>query len=159
MSEIREVSTSLPTRRRAARKRDPAAPSALPAGVHPLDLEALGKELGEIRSRVDGVNGLLLASIDGLAMCGVTRSVDKDSVAAMAAATIGLAGQFTRQAMVGEPRAATFEGLDGHVCVLPVDPAVLLVVFGERDTNAGLFNLAAKQSLAQVQMALKRHAG
>ena len=66
-------------------------------------------------------------------------------------------GKFTEQAMVGEPRAAMFEGIAGHVCIFPVDPATLLVVFGERDTNTGLFTVAAKQALAQVLMALNRH--
>jgi predicted regulator of Ras-like GTPase activity (Roadblock/LC7/MglB family) len=157
MTEIREDPPPLPTRKRAARRSDLSPMSGVPAQKRSLDLVALHQELVEIRSRVDRVNGLLLASRDGLAICADTRGVHTDSVAAMAAATMGLAGQFTGQAMVGDPRAAMFEGADGHVCVLPIDSAVLLVVFGERDTNAGMFNLAAKQSLAQVQMAIRRN--
>lgn len=129
---------------------------SLPSQPH-VDIDAMGDELRVIRGRVDRINGLLLASRDGLALCGETRGAHEESVAAMAAATIGLAGKFTDQAMVGEPRAAMFEGVAGHVCIFPVDSVILLVVFGERDTNTGLFTVAAKQALAQVRMALNRH--
>jgi predicted regulator of Ras-like GTPase activity (Roadblock/LC7/MglB family) len=148
---------SLPMRQRSRPRQDSPAVSEILPTQRRFDTEAMGHELRVIRGRVDRINGLLLASRDGLVLCGETRGTHEESVAAMAAATIGLAGKFTEQAMVGEPRAAMFEGVAGHVCIFPVDLAVLLVVFGERDTNTGLFTVAAKQALAQVHMALNRH--
>ncbi|MEV4313694.1 roadblock/LC7 domain-containing protein [Actinocrispum sp. NPDC049592] len=159
MSDIRQspVSLPLPMRERTKSRQDPSAVSEIHQSQPRVDTEAMGRELQVIRGRVDRINGLLLASRDGLLLCGDTRGPHEESVAAMAAATIGLAGKFTDQAMVGEPRAAVFEGMSGHVCIFPVDTAILLVVFGERDTNTGLFTVAARQALAQVQMAINRH--
>jgi len=37
-----------------------------------------------------------------------------------------------------------------------VDSSLLLVVFGERDLTMGLFNIAAKQALSQLQQSLVR---
>ncbi|GAB3890945.1 roadblock/LC7 domain-containing protein [Kibdelosporangium lantanae] len=159
MSDIRPVSVTfpLPMRQRSEPGQDPPpVPGTAPSRPR-VDSGAMGRELRVVRDRVDQINGLLLASRDGLVLCGETRGGHDESVAAMAAATIGIAGKFTEQAMVGDPRAAVFEGVAGHVCIFPVDEATLLVVFGERDTNTGLFTVAARQALAQVHMALKRH--
>ena len=98
-----------------------------------------------------------MATRDGLVLCADTKGIENDSVAAMAAAAIGLAAQFTGQAKVGEPRAAMFEGAVGYVCVFPVEMPLLLVVFGEPDMTMGLFNVAAKQALSLLQQAIGRH--
>jgi uncharacterized protein len=120
------------------------------------DVDAMKQTLHEVRGTVDRITGLLVATRDGLVMCADTSGVEDDAVAAMSAAAMGLAAQFTGQAKVGEPKAAMFEGAVGFVCVFPVEATLLLVVFGERDTTMGLFNVAAKQALSLVQQALVR---
>ena len=60
------------------------------------------------------------------------------------------------QAKLGEPHAAMFEGTLGHVCVFPVEQTVLLVVFGRQGTTMGMFNVAARQALAELQQAIVR---
>jgi predicted regulator of Ras-like GTPase activity (Roadblock/LC7/MglB family) len=118
------------------------------------DVAAISEALGRIRENVDCIVGLLVATRDGLVLHGETRGVENDSVAAMAAAAAGLATQFTAQAKVGEPRAAMFEGVNGYVCVFPVEVSLLLVVFGEPDITMGLFNIAAKQALTQLHQVI-----
>ena len=103
----------------------------------------------KIRDQVDQVAGLLVATHDGLVLA--TETVEADSVAAMSAAAIGLAVQFTAQAKIGESRCAMFEGSSGYVCVFPVETSLLLVVFGQPDITMGLFTLAAKQALALLR--------
>jgi predicted regulator of Ras-like GTPase activity (Roadblock/LC7/MglB family) len=112
--------------------------------------------LREIQGRVDSIaiNGVLIATRDGLVLCAVTRDIENDGVAAMAAAAAGLAEQFTGQAKVGGPRAAFFEGSAGQVGVFPIDASTLLVVLGERDTTMGMFNVSAKHALALLQQAI-----
>jgi predicted regulator of Ras-like GTPase activity (Roadblock/LC7/MglB family) len=145
----------LPTRRQGPTRHGPRA--APPMVVQsPYDAAAMQEELTSILANVDRVHGLLLATRDGLVLAGDTHDVENDSVAAMAAASVGLAGQFTAQARVGEPKAAMFEGENGYVCVFPVEAPLLLVVFGEPDLTMGLFNIAAKQALALLQQALVR---
>jgi uncharacterized protein len=153
---------ALPIRRTACTRRDPAPagpmvpPPSGDAEARTLVEAALVEALGEIRGRVDRVVGLLVATRDGLVLCSATCGIEEGSVAAMAAAAIGLATQFTGQANVGAPRAVMFEGVSGHVGVFPVEGSILLVVFGEPDITMGLFNVAARQALSLLQQAILR---
>lgn len=113
----------------------------------PLDSERMLEALRDVGDQVDQVAGLLVATHDGLVLADDTKAVEADSVAAMSAAAIGLAAQFTAQARIGESRSAMFEGSSGYVCVFPVEGSLLLVVFGQPDITMGLFTLAAKQAL------------
>ena len=144
-----------PTNRHALRTYDPALLGSL-AMQAPFDVAAMMGTLREIRGTVSRITGLLVATRDGLVLCADTKGIENDSVAAMAAAAIGLAAQFTGQAKVGEPRAAMFEGESGYVCVFPVEMPLLLVVFGEPDMTMGLFNVAAKQALSLLQQSIGR---
>ncbi|MEU0532823.1 roadblock/LC7 domain-containing protein [Amycolatopsis tolypomycina] len=143
----------LPTRKLGA---TPAFP--VPQGIreaHP-DAAAATRALAKIRDEVDRVNitGLLVASRDGLLLASDTQEIEDDSVAAMAAASVGLATRFIGQAGLGEARGAMFQGSLGHVCVFPVQGPVLLVVFARPDTTMGLFNVVARQALTLLQDAL-----
>jgi hypothetical protein len=122
----------------------------------PYDADAMKRTLQDVRGTVDRITGLLVATRDGLVVCADTNGVENDAVAAMSAAASGLANQFTSQAKVGEPRASMFEGESGFVGVFPIEAPLLLVVFGERDTTMGLFNVAARQALSLVQQAIVR---
>ncbi|WP_330274767.1 roadblock/LC7 domain-containing protein [Lentzea sp. NBC_00516] len=145
---------ALPLRRRGPLSEAPPAPERqVPASaVAKLMTEALE----EVHGRIDSVaiNGVLVATRDGLVLCGVTRGIEDDGVAAMASAAAGLATQFTSQARVGSPRAVFFEGESGQVGVFGIDADTLLVVLGERDTTMGMFNVVAKQALTLLQQAV-----
>ncbi len=144
---------ALPVRRHIPSRRE----SAPPLVVQPqYDGAAILETLKGIRGLVDRITGLLVATHDGLAVCGDFGGIDNDSVAALCAAAVGLAGQFTKQAQVGEPQAAMFEGESGYVCVFPVESPLLLVVFGAPDTTMGLFTVAAKQALALLRQDVVR---
>jgi predicted regulator of Ras-like GTPase activity (Roadblock/LC7/MglB family) len=119
----------------------------------PLDSDQTLETLRMIREHVDQVAGLLVATHDGLVLASDTETVEADSVAAMSAAAIGLAAQFTAQAGIGESRCAMFEGSSGYVCVFPVEASLLLVVFGQPEITMGLFTLAAKQALTLLRQA------
>ena len=142
------------------RRRGSTLPAARPAAPPPAGADAatMTEALQEIHGRIDAItiNGVLVATRDGLVLCGITRGIEDDGVAAMAAAAAGLTAQFTAQAGVGGPRAAFFEGEAGQVGVFPIDAATLLVLLGERDTTMGMFNVAAKQTLALLQQAITR---
>ncbi|WP_285641944.1 roadblock/LC7 domain-containing protein [Lentzea sp. NBRC 102530] len=145
-------SGALPLRRRGAAK--PAPPVARQGADH--NARRMTEALKTIQDDIDSVsiNGVLVATRDGLVLCGITRDIEDDGVAAMAAAAAGLASQFTSQARVGSPKAVFFEGESGQVGVFGVDEDTLLVVLGERDTTMGMFNVRAKQALSLLQEAL-----
>ncbi|MBP2329101.1 putative regulator of Ras-like GTPase activity (Roadblock/LC7/MglB family) [Kibdelosporangium banguiense] len=153
---------ALPTRRPASARRAPApagpmvTPPSDAAEALTLAEAAVTEALGDIRGRVDRVIGLLVATRDGLVLGSATHGIEEGSVAAMAAAAVGLAAQFTGQANLGAPRAAMFEGASGYVAVFPVEGSILLVVFGEPDITMGLFNVVARQALSLLQQAILR---
>jgi predicted regulator of Ras-like GTPase activity (Roadblock/LC7/MglB family) len=145
---------ALPLRRRGPlSEAPPAAERHVPTSAA---AKLMTEALQEVHDSFDSVaiNGVLVATRDGLVLCSVTRDVQDDGVAAMAAAAAGLATQFTTQAGVGSPKAVFFEGDSGQVGVFGVDADTLLVVLGERDTTMGMFNVVAKQALTLLQQAV-----
>lgn len=140
----RHLRAPLPIRTPSADTGPP--PNSAMTGPAPDPARTL-ETLRVIREQVDQVAGLLVATHDGLVLAHDTETVEADSVAAMSAAAVGLAAQFTSQAKIGESRCALFEGSSGYVCVFPVEGSILLVVFGQPDITMGLFTLAAKQAL------------
>lgn len=146
----------VPRQRLSQRVRGASSLSMTAPGLPRTDRDpnATATLLSEVHERVEHVDGLLLATADGLLLAADTRGVVDDSVAAMAAAAAGLAAQFTAQAAVGPQRGAMFEGSGGYVAVFPVAAMLLLVVFGQPDISMGLFNVAAKQALNEVRKGL-----
>jgi predicted regulator of Ras-like GTPase activity (Roadblock/LC7/MglB family) len=132
--------------------------SATPVAPQPSGslMEVVGTALESVSGKDPNVYGMLVASADGLVLATDTRDVQVETVAAMAAAATSIAAQFTDQADVGESKASLFEGSSGYVGVFPVEPSVLLVVFGRKDMTMGLFNVAARNALSRLKKAIER---
>lgn len=120
-------------------------------------LAIVEEALHDVTGKDSNIYGMLVASADGLVLASDTRDIQVDTVAAMAAAAASIASQFTDQADVGESKASIFQGATGYVGVFPVEPSVLLVVFGRKDLTMGLFNVAARNALSGLQQAVDRH--
>ncbi|MFD4643511.1 roadblock/LC7 domain-containing protein [Lentzea sp. NPDC058436] len=155
-SQAAHNSGALPLRRRGTTS--PVAAPAIARQAAGTNATKMTEALREIYGAIDriSINGVLVATRDGLVLCGVTRDIEDDGVAAMAAASAGLATQFTSQARIGLPKAVFFEGDSGQVGVFGVDEDTLLVVLGKRDTTMGMFNVVAKQALTLLQNVLAR---
>lgn len=144
-------------RRRVSTATEDTARSAGQAGPHQSsDLTVVGEALRSVSGKDANVQGMLVASADGLLLASDTQDVHIETVAAMAAAATSIAAQFTSQAGVGDPKGAMFEGSSGHVGVFPVEPTILLVVLGRKDTTMGMFNIAAKKAVTRLQQAMDR---
>ncbi|SER63008.1 roadblock/LC7 domain-containing protein [Lentzea albida] len=155
-TQAAQNSGALPLRRRGSTT--PVAAPAMARQAAGTNARKMTEALQEIHGSIDtiSINGVLIATRDGLVLCGVTRDVEDDGVAAMAAASAGLASQFTSQARIGLPKAVFFEGDSGQVGVFGVDEDTLMVVLGKRDTTMGMFNVVAKQALTLLQNVLAR---
>lgn len=147
---------ALPLRKRGSSLSAGLAMALPPNGA---DRKAVTEALHQIHDRIDtvAINGVLVATRDGVVLSALTRDIENESIAAMAAAAAGLAAQFTARAKMGGPRAVFFEGDTGQVGVFSVDADTLLVVFSERNTTMGLFNVAAKQALALLRQTIAAH--
>jgi predicted regulator of Ras-like GTPase activity (Roadblock/LC7/MglB family) len=121
----------------------------------PGDLSVMDDALHAVSGKDANIDGILIASADGLVLATDMTDVQVDTVAAMAAAAASIAVQFTDQADIGESKASIFEGAAGYVAVFPVEPSVLAVIFGQKDLTMGMFNIAARNTLSELQEAIR----
>ena len=150
-----DVSTPLPKRGPGATSDDTRWTFAPAVRQRTGDLMRVVEEaLHSVSGKEANVSGMLLASADGLVLASDIPGVHLDTVAAMAAASASIANQFTEQTDMGTAKVSLFEGSSGHVAVFQVEPRVLLVVFGRKDTTLGLFNIASRNALFLLRQAI-----
>ncbi|TDV57504.1 hypothetical protein [Actinophytocola oryzae] len=144
---------------RNGRMKDMMRP-ALPAGHRgPPPKEAVAEALRAVHGEDDDIlGGMLVAGVDGMVLAAEvngfqaeTHGHQVDMLAVMAAVAAGISGQIAAQAVVGEAAACMIEGTSGHVAVFPLEPAMVLIVFGQTEANTGRFNLAARSVLTRLR--------
>ena len=112
-------------------------------------------EMRDLREQVPGVTGALLAASDGLLVAADLDSaaapeVDPDSLAAMAAASLGLARRvvgLTRQGTLG--RAVTHAS-GGHVAVYAVGDVAVLAVLGDEGLDVDRLNQESQPAVGRI---------
>jgi predicted regulator of Ras-like GTPase activity (Roadblock/LC7/MglB family) len=100
-----------------------------------MDAQDLVTELRDLREQVPGVAGALVAALDGQLVAadldlGAGPRVDLNSLAGIAAASLGIAQQVTGLAGQGTLGQAVTHASDGQVAVYAVGDAALLAVLG-----------------------------
>ncbi len=101
-----------------------------------MDRQDLVTEIRDLRARIPGVTGALVAAFDGQLVAAdldgdASARVDPDALASIAAASLGIARQvagLTRQGALGQ---AVTRASHGHVAVYPVGDVALLAVLGD----------------------------
>ncbi len=96
-----------------------------------MSVDVLLAELRALRDRVVGVTDTALASRDGLIIRADTVDISPDNIAALAAASQGLAQRMASEAGKGALREAMTRGSGGCVAVYPVGAVALLAVVGD----------------------------
>jgi uncharacterized protein len=114
--------------------------------------DALLAEMRALRDRVIGITDTALASRDGLIIRADTADIDPDTLAALAAASLGLAQRMAAEVGKGTLREAVTRSSGGYVAVYAVGSGALLVVVAdvgldsvrlERETRATVESLEA----------------
>ncbi len=132
-----------------------------------MDRHDLVTELRDLREQVPGVTGTLVAASDGLLVAadldsGADQGVDPEPLAAIAAASLGIARRFvglTRQGTLG--RAVTHASR-GHVAVYAVGDVAVLAVLGDEDLDVDRLNQKSQLTLGRIGIILadqKRQVG
>lgn len=89
-------------------------------------------EMRMLRDQVMGVTDMVVVTTDGLLIAADTgEAVDLDRLAAVAAATLGLAAGSGKAMNKGAPRQTTAEYSDGFLVVRPVGAVALMAVLGD----------------------------
>lgn len=112
--------------------------------------DALLAEMRALRDRVIGVTDTALASRDGLIIRADTADLDPDNLAALAAASLGLAQRMAAEVGKGTLRQAVTRSTDGSVAVYAIGTKALLVVIA--DAGADMVRLDREASATAESM-------
>lgn len=122
--------------------------------------DSLTDILTSLRDRVMGVSESVLSTVDGLLVHADVDTVHPESVAALAAATLGVGRRMADTAGVGALREVVARCGSGHVIVVAVGDRALLTVKGDAGLDLAAFQRespAAVERLSRVLAADVAH--
>ncbi|WP_105975396.1 roadblock/LC7 domain-containing protein [Streptomyces geranii] len=120
----------------------------------PSQSDQLTGILTSLRDRVMGVSETVLSTVDGLLVVADTDTVHPESVAALAAATLGVSRRIAEQAHVGALREVVARCGSGHVIVLAVGERALLTVVGDDGLDLAAFQRESPAAVDELAKAL-----
>jgi uncharacterized protein len=118
--------------------------------------DALLALLRALRDRVAGITDTALASLDGLIITSDTADVDPDSLAALAAASLGIAQRMSAEAGQGTLREATTRSSGGIVAVYAIGTSALLAVVGDEGLDIVRLHRESRPTVEAIGVLLKR---
>lgn len=110
--------------------------------------------LTSLRDRVMGVSESVLSTVDGLLVVADTDSAHPESIAALAAATLGVSSRIAEQANVGVLREVVARCGAGHVIVLAVGERALLTVMGDAGLDITAFQRESPATVEELTKVL-----
>ncbi|GGO88503.1 roadblock/LC7 domain-containing protein [Wenjunlia tyrosinilytica] len=117
--------------------------------------EPLVKILSSLRDRVMGVHESVLSTADGLLVAADADSVHPESVAALAAASLGVGRRLADQTGSGSLREVVTRCAGGHVVVLPVGERALLTVKGDEGMDITAFQRESPAVVEELNRVLE----
>jgi predicted regulator of Ras-like GTPase activity (Roadblock/LC7/MglB family) len=118
--------------------------------------DALLALMRALRDRVVGITDTALASRDGLIIASDAADIDPDNLAALAAASLGLAQRMAAEAGKGTLREATTRSSGGIVAVYAVGASALLVVVGDAGLDSARLHRESRPTIEALEIVLKR---
>jgi uncharacterized protein len=118
--------------------------------------DALLAEMRALRDRVIGITDTALASRDGLIIRADTADIDPDTLAALAAASLGLAQRMAVEVGKGTLRAAVTRSSGGYVAVYAVGSGALLVVVADVGLDSVRLDREARATVESLEALLAR---
>jgi predicted regulator of Ras-like GTPase activity (Roadblock/LC7/MglB family) len=120
-----------------------------------VDHEALAMEMRELRQQVSGITDTAVAAADGLLIAADTAdSIDPESLAALAAASLGLARRTTESNRRGSLRRTVTYGSHGCAAFYAVGDTALMVVLGDEGMDIDRLNAASGPALDRIDRIL-----
>ncbi len=131
------------------------------AQIYRTDL--LEETLKELCSRLEGIQGAVIVSIEGFVVASYTPNEDDEEegptsspqVAAMAATLIALSERTLSRLAQGEMIRLLIEGNDGGMVVVPANRRASVAVMVGREAKMGLVLYALQQSTRKISAILE----
>ncbi|MFI1162541.1 roadblock/LC7 domain-containing protein [Streptomyces sp. NPDC020801] len=124
-----------------------------------MDQEALAMEMRDLREQVTGITDTALAAADGLLIAADTAdSIDPESLAALAAAGLGLARRTAQATARGALRQTVTYGSHGCAAFYAVGDTALMVVLGDEGIDVDRLHRATQPALRRIDSILTEKA-
>jgi len=111
--------------------------------------DGLLAEMRALRDRVAGITGSALASRDGLIIKADT-DLNVDNLAALAAASLGLAQRLAREVGQGLLQDAVTRNSGGYVAIYAVGGTAVLILTGNEDLKVGRLHSESRETIASI---------
>ncbi len=102
------------------------------------------------------LHGVMIASVDGLAVAHDFPEADAERIAAMAATALGLGTRITERTNLGTLAEAVIRGENGYLVVYSAGRDAVLVLSGPIDSNLGLMRIEARMAAIEIKQILGR---
>lgn len=112
-------------------------------------------ELRELRQQVSGITDTAVAAADGLLIAADTAdTIDPESLAALAAAGLGLARRTTQATARGGLRRTVTYGAHGCAACYAVGDTALMVVLGDEGLDIDRLNAVTGPAVDRIELIL-----
>ena len=122
----------------------------------PSTSEQLGAIVAALRRTIPDLFGVMIASVDGLAVAHDMGESDAERIGAMAAAAVSLGSRITEHTDLGTLTETITRGTQGHLVVYAVGTEALLVLSGPLTANLTLMRIEARVAAVQITSLLER---
>ncbi|MEV0440048.1 roadblock/LC7 domain-containing protein [Streptomyces spectabilis] len=120
-----------------------------------MNHEALTREMRGLREQLAGVTDTAVAAVDGLLIVSdATEEIDADSLAALAAASLGLSRRMVGMTERGALRRAVSYGSRGCAAVYAVGDHALFVVLGDEGLDLDRLHRESQPVLRRIDTIL-----
>lgn len=116
--------------------------------------EELARVIYDIRTSIPELNGVMIASTDGLPISHDFQEAEAERVAAMAATALGLGKRMTERTNLGGLHETVVRGDYGYLVVYAAGENAVLVMSGPISSNLGLMRIEARSASTVVSKLL-----
>ncbi|MDQ0787401.1 putative regulator of Ras-like GTPase activity (Roadblock/LC7/MglB family) [Streptomyces sp. B3I7] len=107
-------------------------------------------ELRRLRARVPQLTGALAASVDGLVLAHDTPGVEPEGVAALTAASLGVAVRMTDATAQGDFRELLVRGVYGYVATYAAGRSAVVTLLAQDRVNVGRLHLEGRRASTRI---------
>ncbi|MFJ4696879.1 MULTISPECIES: roadblock/LC7 domain-containing protein [unclassified Streptomyces] len=107
-------------------------------------------ELRRLRARVPQLTGALAGSVDGLVLAQDTPGVEAEGLAALTAASLGVALRMAEATGRGGLRELLVRGERGYVATYAAGGAAVLTLLADARVNVGRLHLEGRRSASRI---------
>lgn len=117
-----------------------------PTGVH----EYVYRELRALRANIDGIDGSLVVTSDGLLIAHDLHNLEPTRLAALVSTILSLARQAVRETGRGEFREALAKGTTGYLMVYAAGNNAVVAIIGDIHTNIAMMQYQARDTIERI---------